>query len=112
MAMRGVSELIKEHEKKLGDEGFDENFSAFHLIQIGFLQHERLVHLIVMMFVILFSLVFLALFLILDLFLFILLFALLFILTIFYIFHYYKLENTVIAWYFAYNELLIKGKTQ
>ena len=102
--MRGISELIKEHDRRLADVEFGEDFLSFHLKQISFLQHERLIHLIVMMFVILFSLVFLTLFLVLDLFVFILLFALLLILTIFYIFHYYKLENTVIEWYFIYND--------
>ena len=103
--MRGVSELIKEHNSRLMKKEFDMEFLSFHLTQIGFLQHERLAHLIVLMFIALFSLISLALFLILNLFVFILLFALLLVLTIFYIFHYYKLENTVIAWYFFYNEL-------
>ena len=105
--MRGVSELIKEHNKRLANDEFDKDFQSFHLSQIGFLQHERLVHLIVLMFIALFSLISLSLFLILDLFVFILLFALLLILTIFYIFHYYKLENTVIEWYFVYNEFCL-----
>ncbi|MBN2060142.1 MAG: hypothetical protein JW882_06965 [Deltaproteobacteria bacterium] len=105
--MRGVSEFIKEHNSRLATGEFDKDFPSFHLTQIGFLQHERLIHLIVMMFIILFSLVFLTLFLVLDIFVFIVLFALLLILTVFYIFHYYKLENTVIEWYFFYNDKLV-----
>jgi hypothetical protein len=105
--MRGVTEFIKEHNERLANEEFGGDFPSFHLKQIGFLQHERLVHLIVMMFVIIFSLIFLALFLFLDIFVFLLVFALLLVLTIFYIFHYYRLENTVIEWYFVYNDKII-----
>ena len=61
--MRGVSELIKAHEAFLEKGRSDEGFLAYHLLQIGFLQHERLVHLIVMLFVIFCSLAFLVLFL-------------------------------------------------
>ena len=102
--MRGVTEFIKEHTEALKEEKYDKDFISYHLTQIGFLQHERLVHLIVLLFVILCSLTFLALFLFLNIILFLVIFVLLMILTIFYIFHYYKLENTVIEWYFIYNE--------
>ncbi|MFC1891667.1 hypothetical protein ACFLZT_04675 [Thermodesulfobacteriota bacterium] len=102
--MKGVTELIKEHKEYIQRNEHDDNFYTHHLTQIGFLQHERLVHLIVMLFVILASLIFLGLFLVLDVFLFLVVFILLIILTLFYIFHYYKLENTVIEWYFIFNE--------
>ncbi|NIM18522.1 MAG: hypothetical protein GTO45_41615, partial [Candidatus Aminicenantes bacterium] len=49
--MKGVSEFIKVHENRLAAASFDEDFLSFHLKQIRFLQHERLVHLIVMLFV-------------------------------------------------------------
>jgi len=107
--MRGVSDYIKEYNEELKEEKHDKEFLLFHLTQIGFLQHERLVHLIVMLFVIFCALTFMALFLLLDIFLFLIIFIMLLILTIFYILHYYKLENTVIKWYFIYRER-IKGK--
>ncbi len=102
--MRGVSEFIKEHEDLLREDRFDRDFLDFHLKQIGFLQHERLVHLLVMLFVILCALTFMALFLFLDIILFLAVFVLLMVLAVFYILHYYKLENTVIEWYFIYNQ--------
>ena len=102
--MRGVTEFIKEHNETLKEDQRDSHFLTYHLNQIGFLQHERLVHLIVMLFVIFCMLLFMALFLFLDIFLFLIIALLLIILTVFYILHYYRLENTVIEWYFIYNE--------
>jgi hypothetical protein len=102
--MKGISEFIKAHEKKLADASFDEDFLAYHLTQIRFLQHERLVHFLVMLFVMVALLVFFALFLIFQDMVIFGLFLLCLVLTIFYVFHYFKLENTVIKWYFIYNE--------
>ena len=104
--MRGVSELIKKHNELLKRDDFDENFISYHLKQINFLQHERLVHLIVMLFVIFADLLFFSLFLLLNNILFLVLFIILLVLTGFYVFHYFKLENTVIEWYFIFNEHL------
>jgi len=50
--MRGITEFIKRHNESLKRDNFDDNFLSYHLKQINFLQHERLVHLIVMLFVI------------------------------------------------------------
>ena len=102
--MKGVTEFIKEHKEILKQDRSDNKFLEYHLTQIRFLQHERLVHLIVMLFVIFCMLTFIALFLFLDILLFIIIALLLIILTVFYIFHYYRLENTVIEWYHIYNE--------
>ncbi len=102
--MRGVSDFIKEHNTFLKTKGLDRDSLPYHLIQIRFLQHERLIHLIVMLFVIACFLLFLCLYLFLHLLVFLIIFILLLILTFFYILHYYKLENTVIEWYFIYNE--------
>lgn len=102
--MRGVSELIKKHNESLKREHYDETFMLYHLEQIRFLQHERFVHLIVMLFVIFSALFFFSLFLFLNNILFLALFVILLILTLFYVFHYFKLENTVIEWYFIYND--------
>jgi hypothetical protein len=102
--MRGVSEFIKEHNAFLKTKGLGKDSLPYHLTQIHFLQHERLIHLMVMLFVVFCSLIFLGLYLFSQLFLFLIIFILLLILTIFYIFHYYKLENTVIEWYFIYDD--------
>ena len=48
--MRGVSDLIKRHEKRLIKGRRDPEFISLHRAQISFLQHERLAHLIVMLF--------------------------------------------------------------
>ena len=102
--MKGMSQFIKAHEERLEKASFDEDFLSFHLTQIRFLQHERLVHLMVMLFVMVAFLVFFILFLLFkNLFIFAV-FLLCFVLTLFYVFHYFKLENTVIRWYFIYND--------
>ena len=102
--MKGMSEFIKEHEERLKTSSFTENFLTYHLLQVRFLQHERLIHLIVMLFVMFAFLLFLVLFLFLHSIFFLVLFLICLLLTIFYVFHYFKLENTVIRWYFIYNE--------
>ena len=104
--MKGVSEFINAHENRLAsaDVSFDEDFLSFHLKQIGFLQHERLVHLIVMLFVLFSVLLFFILFLLFQDLLVFGVFLLCLVLSIFYLFHYFKLENTVIRWYYIYND--------
>ena len=102
--MKGVTEFIKVHESRLTAASFDEDFLSFHLRQIRFLQHERLVHLIVMLFVLFSVLLFFILFLLFHDLLVFGVFLLCLILSIFYVFHYFKLENTVIRWYYIYNE--------
>ena len=102
--MRGMTEFIQEHEGRLKTAPMDEAFLSYHLTQIGFLQHERLVHLLVMLFVIACALFFLGTFFVLQMILFLVLFLLLLVVTVFYVLHYFKLENTVIKWYFIYNE--------
>lgn len=101
--MRGMTEFIRDHEERLKKASFDGGFWEFHRHQILFLQHERLVHLLVMLFVLLAFLAFLILFLLFQTILLFSAFLLCLILSIFYIFHYFKLENTVIKWYFIYN---------
>ena len=108
--MLGMSEFIRKHNECLNKDHFDENLLSYHLKQIHFLQHERLIHLIVMLFVIFSALFFFSLFLLLNNILFLALFGILLILTIFYVFHYFKLENTVIEWYFIYNNHVLENK--
>jgi predicted RND superfamily exporter protein len=103
-ARQGVSRFIREHEERLKKASFDRDFLSFHLEQTRFLQHERLVHLLVMLFVMAVFLVFFILYFIYGTYYFLLLFLLCLILAVAYVFHYFKLENTVIKWYFIYNE--------
>lgn len=99
-----MTDFIKEHEERLQHSFFDEDFLSFHLRQIRFLQHERLVHLLVMLFVIFSFLLFLFLFLFFNNFLILIVFLLCLLLSVFYVLHYFKIENTVIKWYFTYND--------
>lgn len=110
--MKGISEFIKEHNAYLQETEIDQNALAYHLIQIGFLQHERLVHLIVMLFIALAALLCMALYLLFTMWLFLVAFGLLLLLTFFYILHYYKLENTVIQWYWVYDEHIKRNPQQ
>lgn len=106
--MRGMTEFIKEHNRYLQQTPLDDNVLAYHFKQIVFLQHERLVHLLVMLFVALCALICLGFYLFSNLSLFLIAFILLLILTLFYILHYYRLENSVLRWYFVYNDHIRK----
>lgn len=70
-----------------------------HHLQISYLQHERLIHLMVMSLVSLFLFGCFIVMLFKVSFVLILLFCIFFVLEIFYIWHYYFLENTVQSWY-------------
>ncbi|NLM97230.1 MAG: hypothetical protein GX175_06450 [Halanaerobiaceae bacterium] len=105
-----MTEYIKKHEEYLrsilsSKEAYSEEFLKYHLRQISWIQHERLVHLLVMFFAaFLLILSFTALYLT-GSWPFALLFLLLLVLTCFYIKHYYFLENTVQRWYRIANYL-------
>lgn len=79
-----------------------------HLIKINFFQHERLIHLLVTLAFALFSIIFIALSFIDTIFSLVAIIT--FILLIFYIFHYYFLENKVQYLYKQYD--LIKELNQ
>jgi lipopolysaccharide export LptBFGC system permease protein LptF len=102
--MQGVTEFMQQHSQDMEAHMDEDHFLEYHLKQIGFLQHERLIHLLVMLFVIVFALSFFVLFLSLHQIMFLVLFIILLILAAFYIAHYFKLENTVIRWYYVYDE--------
>lgn len=107
---------LQAHEKRMlellasADEQDWESIRAYHLIQIGFIQHERLVHLIVTLavaFIMLGAFVVSAFYpgvasISLDI--------ILTILEIFYLVHYYRLENGVQRWYGIYNRICEKSK--
>lgn len=79
-----------------------------HLDKIDFFQKERTIHLIVMIATLLFLLIFLALSY-LDMWFFVIV-IILFIISLFYVKHYYFLENTVQYMYKQYDELIKKCK--
>lgn len=107
-----MNKFMTHHEvfmhKALEDPATDLDWLlSYHKSWIQFLQHERLVHLLVtlvlsLLFVIIFGI---------SLFLpnpyFFILFTVLAVLLGFYVFHYYKLENGVQRWYSIYEELMI-----
>ncbi|MGN0240364.1 MAG: hypothetical protein ACI4CS_01640 [Candidatus Weimeria sp.] len=113
-----VKKWAKEHQKTVEDFLKEDHTSeetekmlSYHLRKISFLQHERLVHLIVVFFTIVITLFALAIVLFLPdtliasgpVFLgFLILLA-------FYLAHYFFLENTVQHWYRLYEELLEKS---
>lgn len=70
-----------------------------HRLQISYLQHERLIHLMVMSLVSLFLFGSFIVMLFKVSFVLILIFCIFFVLEIFYVWHYYFLENTVQSWY-------------
>lgn len=77
-----------------------------HLIQIGFFQHERLVHLIVTMTVAVLTVVSLAIGILGDFLAGYILTGMFTILLVPYVFHYYTLENEVQKMYKQYDEML------
>ncbi len=106
----GVIKYAKAHETYIrrslrGD--YDRiELARYHNMKIQWLQHERLIHLMV---TILFAFVFMFIFLLLMLFPenWILLVPLVIVIVLLgaYIFHYFKLENTVQNWYKLYDEI-------
>jgi hypothetical protein len=105
-------QFILEHEayiRKLLEGSEEQNWDKvreYHKVQIMFLQHERLVHMMVTLFFgfLLVFVLFMALFL--ELVVFILLFVLLCVLEIFYMVHLYRLETGVQRWYGLYRDIV------
>jgi protein-S-isoprenylcysteine O-methyltransferase Ste14 len=91
-------------EKKLDEEKLKE-LLAYHDKQIQWMQHERFVHLIVMLFVFLFTLLSFGFTVIRTSTPSIILSGLLLILSVVYLIHYYRLENGVQKWYLISNEI-------
>ncbi|MDF2685876.1 MAG: hypothetical protein K0S55_1057 [Clostridia bacterium] len=106
-----MSGYIKKYDKYIKSvlenssiAGYDKIIET-HLIQIRFLQHERIIHLLVTLFFALFLFISFAVALFTSNFLFYVISFILMVVLIFYIFHYYLLENTVQRWYDYYNIL-------
>ncbi len=105
-------EYLQLHERYIGDiikETSDREklieLRDFHLRQISFMQHERLIHLIVTMFVALFAILSFGLCYFVPTIPTGLLSLLLIVLTAAYILHYFRLENGVQRWYHIANEI-------
>ncbi|PKM95363.1 MAG: hypothetical protein CVU84_06700 [Firmicutes bacterium HGW-Firmicutes-1] len=104
-----MTKYMREHESYLLD-AMKQNDKLVYLLeyhnrQIKWLQHERIVHLLVMIFTaLLFVFSFVGMILMTNLFT-LLLVLLLGVLTVTYIIHYYVLENTVQRWYKISNSL-------
>jgi len=98
---RYVSEML---EKNLSREAW-RDLLAYHDQQIRWMQHERLVHLMIMLSVCLFALLSLGFVVLAPTLPFMILLALLIFLASAYIFHYYRLENGVQKWYELYGEI-------
>ena len=101
---------MKNHEKYIinlmqNSEIKPEHIIHYHKQQIEWLQHERLVHLLVMLFTIFLLICASTILYILASLPITILWFLLLILNIFYILHYYRLENTVQKWYKIANQL-------
>lgn len=103
-----LKEYIKEVDELLKNDAVNQKYIDNHLIKIGFFQHERLIHLIVTVFYALFVIFFL--FLSSINFLYIIPTFILIIFLIFYVLHYFFLENSVQYLYKQYDIMNQKMK--
>jgi predicted RND superfamily exporter protein len=103
--MKKHESYVQEVLAKNPDEEKLKELLAYHDKQIQWMQHERLVHLIVMLFICFFTLLIFGLTLIQTSIPSIILFVILLILSFAYIIHYYRLENGVQKWYEISNEI-------
>ncbi len=98
-------DYIKEIDNLLNNkEKFDEDEIKKHLIKIQFFQHERLIHLLVTLFYALLFIIFMSFGFIYYIFFAIALIIVIFL--IFYVVHYFRLENGVQYLYKQYDKML------
>jgi hypothetical protein len=105
-------DYMKKHESYVNDV-LNDNLNkeklrellAYHDKQIQWMQHERLVHLIVMLFVCSFTLLVFGFAVIRTSVPSVILFVILLALSIAYIIHYYRLENGIQKWYLISNQI-------
>ncbi len=97
---------IKEIDKLLTKEKKTDEMIQNHLIKINFFQHERLIHLLVTLFYGVLFLIFLGLGFIYYMFFFISLIVSIFLM--FYVVHYFRLENGVQYLYKQYDRMIDK----
>lgn len=111
-----MTKFLNAHEKfiqqSLEDSSVDLDWLGHnHRDWIGFLQQERLAHLLVTLMVAFLLVVFFTLSLFFKTLPFLIVFLILAVLLLFYIAHYFKLENTVQKWYALYDELANRKKS-
>lgn len=94
-----IDNLLKDKKKNNDWEGIVAN----HLTKIQFFQHERLIHLLVTLFYVLFTMIFFFLSMIFKPFA--VIFFVLIIFLIFYVIHYFRLENGVQHLYKQYDKM-------
>lgn len=103
-----IDELLASNDEELDwKEIIDE-----HLIQIGFFQHERLIHLIVTMTFAVLTIISLAIAIIGDYFMAFILTVGFMVLLVPYVFHYYILENEVQKMYVQYDQMVMLNKNR
>lgn len=103
--MKDHENYVKEVLEKNPDTEKLRELLAYHDKQIKWMQHERLVHLMVMLFVCFFTLMIFGFAVIRPSLSAILLFVTLLILSLAYILHYFRLENGVQKWYLIAGEI-------
>ena len=103
--MRKHESYVKEVLEKNPDNEKLKELLMYHDKKIQWMQHERLVHLIVMLFICFFTLIIFGFAVIQTSVPFIILFVIFLFLSIAYIIHYYRLENGVQRWYLISNQI-------
>ena len=103
--MKRHERYVKDVLEKNPDKEKLKELLAYHDKQIQWMQHERLVHLIVMLFVCLFTLLSFGFTVMRTSTPSLILSALLIILSVAYVIHYYRLENDVQKWYLLSNQI-------
>lgn len=98
-----LGDYVKEIDKKIKDKNITDKDIKNHLIKIKFFQHERLIHLLVTLFYGVF--VFLAVIISFKTWLFLIILYLALIVLIFYVRHYFFLENHVQYLYKQYDKM-------
>ena len=98
-----LGDYVKEIDKKIKDKKITEQDIENHLIKINFFQHERLIHLLVTLFYGVF--VFLSVIISFKTWLFLIILYLALIILIFYVRHYFFLENHVQYLYKQYDKM-------
>ena len=99
--IKDIDSLLKS--KKISEEDIEK-----HLIKISFFQHERLIHLLVTLFYALFSMIFLAAGFV--HFIFFAIASIMFVFLMFYVVHYFRLENGVQYLYKQYDKMIELNK--
>ncbi len=106
MFLKRFQIFTKEMQELISGQNVTKGQCDFYLLQISFLQYERMAHLHVLIGVLLADLMSMILMSISPSHATIALFVLFLILLIPYIHHYYRLENLIQKWYRLYNEMV------